>query len=299
MAGAARERGYTDDAPRPEHRPARGAIVVQNCGVPVLILYVCRDGERARRFSTTKPRYCIGRAADNDLVLDGGGVADHHCVLVLDDAGCAVEPRADMFVNGRLITAGASLSGTDRLFIGDFSVSLEHRAVAIDPVEEALLAAACDGDLDARLVYADWLEGNGQLAHAEFLRLEDQVIAERIDDDGPTALRLRELASTIDAQWRMRLARSRVHHCDLPSCDLDWSQLTEIGIPGVRHCDLCHDDVAYLHVARIPAAWHRYVLDRAHDPTPVLERPTPRYQPAFRGGMMANPPMPRHWHDDD
>ena len=72
-------------------------------------------------------------------------------------------------------------------------------ALPDDPTERAVVQAIWDGDRDAYAVYADWLEGRGQLQRAEFLRRAD---------------RRRAIARQLDAAWlsSVRMNTSLVLH---------------------------------------------------------------------------------------
>jgi uncharacterized protein (TIGR02996 family) len=66
-------------------------------------------------------------------------------------------------------------------------------------------------DDQARLVYADWLEENGEQPRAEFVRV--QVRRSRLweghPDDGPLAEREKELLDAHADAWRAGLPRNR------------------------------------------------------------------------------------------
>lgn len=112
---------------------------------------------------------------------------------------------------------------------------------------------AAPADRGPRLVYADWLEEQGDVAsvqRAEFLRLS-------AEDHAPPA-RLAELAATLDPQWLSLVSRLRVENCtpkDGPPrappvpfdvlCQQAWESLEITRDPGVRHCSTCQRNVYY------------------------------------------------------
>lgn len=121
--------------------------------------------------------------------------------------------------------------------------------------EQTLLAAiAQKHDEASRLVYADWLEGQGDVARAEFLRLQQVLVGPSPADDAGRALfkrrsdRLRALAETIDPAWRAAVARPLVENCDAHfdfACPMEWGQLGATADPNVRACNLCEEPVYY------------------------------------------------------
>jgi uncharacterized protein (TIGR02996 family) len=124
----------------------------------------------------------------------------------------------------------------------------------MDDAEQALLRAIAQHDEASRLVYADWLEANGRVVHAEFVRLQQVLVGPPPTDDAGRALfkrrteRLRVLAETIDPAWRQAVARPLVENCDAHfdfACPMEWGQLTETGDAKVRACKLCEEPVYY------------------------------------------------------
>lgn len=122
-----------------------------------------------------------------------------------------------------------------------------------DP-EETLLAAIARHDEASRLVYADWLEGQGDATRAEFLRLQQLLVGPAPLDDAGRALfkrrsdRLRVLAEAVDPAWRVKVARPLVENCDAHfdfACPMEWGELAETSDPDVRACTLCEQPVYY------------------------------------------------------
>ena len=120
--------------------------------------------------------------------------------------------------------------------------------------EDELLAAIANKDEASRLVYADWLEGQGDTTRAEFLRLQQVLVGPPPADDAGKALfkrrsdRLRAIADTLDPEWRVRVARPLVENCDAHfdfACPMEWGQLAPTSDPNVRACNLCEEPVYY------------------------------------------------------
>jgi len=223
----------------------------------VLAIHYCRQDERTKRFTTERLPVAIGRAAGNDLVLADPGVSDRHCRLserdgawIIDDLGSA----RGTLVNGRRITAPVELGEHDRIFIGPFVLELEEIDGRLTPVEQGLLDGIARGDDHSRTIYADWLEERGDVAHAEFLRVQQSIIDDPIDTPAQKAAflarskRLRELAASVDLEWRMRVARPAVEGCrvafEIP-CKMDWGMLEPTDRPEIRKCNTCRKEVRY------------------------------------------------------
>jgi uncharacterized protein (TIGR02996 family) len=202
----------------------------------------------------------IGADRENHLVLpDTRRVSGRHARLVLKDGKYIIvdlKSATGTFVNGRRMTAPLVVKPTDLIVIGVMRieiVTLEREAdasdfIARDPKEAELLAAIGSGDDASRLVYADWLEGNGDHAHAELLRIQSEL-----PDEYDEAIidmriaRMRQLASQLPAPWRAKIAKTQIEGC--PSfafqCPKQWSQLAPTRQDGVRFCTGCKKQVYY------------------------------------------------------
>lgn len=121
-----------------------------------------------------------------------------------------------------------------------------NAALVAMPTEADLLAAIDHQDHDTRTVYADWLEENGDLERAEFVRLQD-AIAQPIDSVPTGAFeRCREIAQKTDMAWRVLVARLPILDCRRDSgCPRDWGSLAPTGQPEVRYCTTCERCVHY------------------------------------------------------
>src|SRR5271165_3238904 len=122
-------------------------------------------------------------------------------------------------------------------------------------------------DTARRLVYADWLEEQGD-PRAEFIRADLRLAAMSADDlDRPWLQdQLQEMSTALDPAWLARLDRTPIENCVLPptppqgsrrtrrraaaaakearldfayACPLRWELLPEGADAGVRDCAAC------------------------------------------------------------
>jgi uncharacterized protein (TIGR02996 family) len=223
----------------------------------VLAIYLYREGERIRQITSEKREIWMGTDPRGDIVLTSG--KPRHCKLVVRAAGCfLVREEGPVLVNGKPIDRATPLYETDKVFVaGLYQFMIAMLARAPDANEEKLLAEIAAGDDDSRLVYADWLEENGDIRRAEYLRCQEVIRTLDIDDRVAFAehsRRLRTLTTLVDIGWRMKVARAPVENCKVDAgCVKQWSELAETGNSDVRRCDLCGRDVHYctsMHEAR-------------------------------------------------
>ncbi len=119
---------------------------------------------------------------------------------------------------------------------------------------QAILADPDDGTL--RLVYADWLEEQGD-ARAEFLRLQAQAEElPAIPKDQPrriaralrARMRLEDLTRQVDSGWQAVLDRVPIENCSVRfafQCPRQWQGLQTTKKAGVRFCEACRKNVYY------------------------------------------------------
>ena len=258
----------------------------------MLAIYLYREGARTLRITSDKDEIWLGTRPDADIKLEGTGVTARHCKLDVRPAGCfLVTETGAVHVNGKPLEKSTPLYATDKVFLGNYSFMIETLSRAPDPKEEKLLVDIAAGDDASRIVYADWLEENGDLRRAEFLRTQEQLRA-LTTDDADTRMtfveqsrRLRQLATLVDLEWRMRVARAPVEGCNVHvrfdfKCPKQWSDLVETEAPDIRFCDLCRQQVHYC--TTIPEArqhaWRGrcVAIDIANERTKHdLERPPP------------------------
>ncbi|MCI0462063.1 MAG: TIGR02996 domain-containing protein [Gemmataceae bacterium] len=124
--------------------------------------------------------------------------------------------------------------------------------------EDAFLQAirANPNDEQLRLVYADWLEEQGD-PRAEYLRLDAALAAQPYN---PTAseqekirrVQLRDhlgmLRQSLNGQWLILVARSDIENCSLSSqddCPRNWDRLSPTSNESIRFCQRCGQNVYY------------------------------------------------------
>jgi uncharacterized protein (TIGR02996 family) len=216
-----------------------------------------RDGgEHALVFE--KPEVTIGRVSGNDIVLPMGNISKRHARIVLKDGKMIVvdlKSTNGTYVNGKKLTSPIVVREDDRIYIGNFTLMLETDdaddadTLDADPTESRLLAAIAHNDAASRLVYADWLEERGEVRRAEFLRLQDAIVAMPPDDPQllDATMRLRALAMDIDVPWRVKVARPIVEGClgFEVQCPREWGAMQPTSRTDVRTCTGCQQHVHY------------------------------------------------------
>ena len=107
--------------------------------------------------------------------------------------------------------------------------------LSADPTEQSLLSIlrANPQDTDTRLVYADWLEGNGFNAKAQLVRLREHL---------DTFMH----RNATDIDWRVVAVRTPIDHCIQNKCPGFWDALTAGGMTDfTRTCGSCKRGVRY------------------------------------------------------
>lgn len=272
-----------------------------------ITVVVSHPPQSERRLVFDKAEVTIGRVQGNDVVLPYGNVSRHHARFVAKDGKfILVDLRSTngTFVNGRRITSPCVIDEHDLVQIGEFRIAFEDEegpttewkpAPALDPVEERLIAAIAARDHASRSVYADWLEERGDNARAEYLRLQELLLAEPEDrpELQPLRDRLRQLAGGLDLDWRREVGRPVLEGClvqEVP-CPKDWGELAPTARDNMRMCESCSQPVIYVTTTEELVARARDGLCMAIDPA-VLRSPDDIH--AARRSMMGGfIPAPR------
>jgi uncharacterized protein (TIGR02996 family) len=221
----------------------------------MLGLYVCLGRERSKRMVFPKHVIAIGSDARNDLVLCDGEVAPFHCRLVYSRERWFLSPPDD----AAPASAMSPLDDGAEVAAGIYTIELSLDPSRLDPVEKSLLDQVVAGDLVSRLVYADWLEAQGDAPRAELLRLQQALAPGEPADAAARPVRekereterrrLRELAGQLDREWRQLVGRPPVESCRKAAaerpCRMDWGTLAPTAQPYVRRCAGCNADVYY------------------------------------------------------
>jgi uncharacterized protein (TIGR02996 family) len=201
-----------------------------------------RVGE-TRWHENEKSEVTIGRLPANDLVLAAGIISKRHARLVEREGLLIVvdlKSTNGTYVNGRKITSPLVIKDSDRLYIGDFVLTCELK----DGIELELLTCVAQQEEGSRLVYADWLETQGDMVRAEFLRIQDRIWKVGNPDFEVLSERMRELAVNIKAGWRRRVARVLIGNCLELECPR-WGALSPTEQPRERYCSSCNKNVYY------------------------------------------------------
>ena len=94
---------------------------------------ITEKGGEQRRMDFDKPEVTIGRVQGNDIILPKGNVSKRHSRIVLKDGKFIIvdlKSTNGTYVNGRKITSPLVLKETDKVYIGDFIITLEEGAGA-------------------------------------------------------------------------------------------------------------------------------------------------------------------------
>ncbi len=117
-----------------------------------------------------------------------------------------------------------------------------------DPFIRAILASP--EDESPRLIYADWLDEQGDDPRGEYLRI-GCVLAKMSQDDpqfDELVVRFRELHFQVDRTWRTAVARVEIEACRSQfafRCPKQWDKLQLSGQEHIRYCSACRKQVFY------------------------------------------------------
>lgn len=206
----------------------------------------------------------IGAASMNGLVLDHVTVAARHARITHDRGEVTIvslDRAHPTRVNAQDVARSVVREG-DVIDIGAYRLGILDR----DPpglVEKEFLDAIARAPHDdaPRAVYGDWLEENGRLEDAAFLRAQIEV--RRLASDNARFLELsetiRELAPRMPYSWRRAVARPAIENCHFEpgvqfevQCPKNWDDLERTERPDERWCKSCKKRVYYANT--IPAA---------------------------------------------
>jgi uncharacterized protein (TIGR02996 family) len=191
-----------------------------------------------RRQLVTRNRLSIGGASLDDVRIAGAVPA--HVVVTLGAT------YATLVVGATIEHAGTTYAPGDHMLampvtfgIAGHTVTLldvtppmfEASYLPISPEEAALVDAIVTGDTASRMIYADWLEGRGDLERAEIVR-------RLAEGDGPDKELLVALAPT-NVRWRARILEPAIEQCTRADCPRHWGALERTGRADLRRCDRC------------------------------------------------------------
>ena len=96
---------------------------------------ISEKGGETKRLDFDKPEITIGRVQGNDIILPKGNVSKRHSRIVLKDGKFIIvdlKSTNGTYVNGRKITSPIVIKGTDKVYIGDFVLTVEDGAAGAD-----------------------------------------------------------------------------------------------------------------------------------------------------------------------
>src|SRR5438034_11406757 len=93
---------------------------------------ISEKGGEQRRIDFDKPEVTIGRVQGNDIVLPKGNISKRHSRIVLKDGKFIIvdlKSTNGTFVNGKKISAPQVVRSSDKIYIGDFVLTVESGSV--------------------------------------------------------------------------------------------------------------------------------------------------------------------------
>src|ERR1700756_3899324 len=96
-------------------------------------IIIQEKGGEQRRMVFNKAEVTIGRVQGNDIIPPKGNVSKRHSRIVLKDGKFIIvdlKSTNGTYVNGRKITSPLVVKGSDKIYIGDFILSIEELAGA-------------------------------------------------------------------------------------------------------------------------------------------------------------------------
>src|SRR5512144_1577421 len=94
-------------------------------------IVVNEKGGEQRRMDFDKAEVTIGRVQGNDIILAKGNVSKRHSRIVLKDGKFIIvdlKSTNGTYVNGRKISSPLVIKETDKIYIGDFILTVEETA---------------------------------------------------------------------------------------------------------------------------------------------------------------------------
>src|SRR5690606_9994844 len=96
---------------------------------PMFGVVITEKGGAQRRLEFDKNEVTIGRVQGNDIILPKGNVSKRHSRIVLKDNRFIVvdlKSTNGTYVNGRKITSPLVVKAGDKIYIGDFILTLDE-----------------------------------------------------------------------------------------------------------------------------------------------------------------------------
>ena len=115
----------------------------------MLTVVVHEKGGKTQRVAFESDQIQVGREEDNEILLDRANVSKHHLRFRRVDGKVEVvdlESTNGTYVNGRRVTGTRVIRRSDRIYVGDYILTLEGDDPAIAPREHAELALGTGAD---------------------------------------------------------------------------------------------------------------------------------------------------------
>jgi uncharacterized protein (TIGR02996 family) len=208
------------------------------------------------------PRYIVLQAgatyvitgAGQGIVLPDSTVSSPHARLTVRERDVLVEDlgsASGTFVEDRRIAEPTAVPLGDPIRVGEtlLAVTLGERApepnyyeqredlLEIDFINALRANPADDG---TRVVYADWLEGEGHRVTAHYLRRELEG-----DIDIRHEERIERAVSITQPEWRALINRSPIGGCQILECPRSWHRLPASQRDFERTCSTCSQVVHF------------------------------------------------------
>ena len=91
---------------------------------------ISEKGGQQSQYDFSKPEITIGRMKGNDIVLPKGNVSKQHTRIFLRDQNFFIvdlKSTNGTYVNGRKVNNEQPIGESDKIYIGDFILQLEHQ----------------------------------------------------------------------------------------------------------------------------------------------------------------------------
>jgi pilus assembly protein CpaF len=95
----------------------------------MVTLLLTEKGGEAKQLDFDKDEVTIGRVQGNDVVLPKGNVSKRHCRILAHAGRFSVEDLKSTngtYINGRKIAEATNVSGSDKIYVGDFVIKVEN-----------------------------------------------------------------------------------------------------------------------------------------------------------------------------
>lgn len=92
-------------------------------------IQISEKGGETKRMDFDRPEITIGRVAGNDIVLARNNISKRHSRIVFKDGKFIVvdlKSTNGTFVNGRKITGPLVVKGSDKIYVGDYVITIEE-----------------------------------------------------------------------------------------------------------------------------------------------------------------------------